>query len=477
MPRGTKVGVLNRIAPGKIFMWDYATARGGFASERCASAGLSALALEDLGAARLERRGHDPRPASGLALERLADDRLAAPCAPRRAPSGRRRRSSRRARRARARAPASSADAGTGARGTAGGGGRAGRRRRGPRSPRASPSTSSAAWPDVEDGVRQRDRRRAALPRASAVRTALGGHDEQRLEPGGRLEARGAAVDVRAITPPSSAAATLSGWPSSSVAWPSRSASSSKMRSAASRPGDERRRARAQPAGQRDVRADPEREAVRRMQARERAHARLRRSRAIVQVGLDGEAPGLHHLELEVQRQRRGERVEARPEVGRGAPARGRRDVDLSRARPARRRRARGSHGTTAPAWASAVCGSLRPWPVSTQTTARRRRRRAQQAGHRRGRGRLAEDALARGEQAVGVEDLVVGHRADRAARRRHRLHRLLPARRVADPDRAGDRLGVRDRLAVHERRGALGLEAEQPRRDAPPRRSRASRR
>ena len=28
MPRGTSVGVLNRIAPGKIFMWDYATAAG-----------------------------------------------------------------------------------------------------------------------------------------------------------------------------------------------------------------------------------------------------------------------------------------------------------------------------------------------------------------------------------------------------------------------------------------------------------------
>jgi hypothetical protein len=41
MPRGTKVGVLNRIAPGKIFMWDYATAKGGFASERCARAGLT----------------------------------------------------------------------------------------------------------------------------------------------------------------------------------------------------------------------------------------------------------------------------------------------------------------------------------------------------------------------------------------------------------------------------------------------------
>ena len=39
MVRGTKVGVLNRIAPGKIFMWDYATAKAGVASERCATAG------------------------------------------------------------------------------------------------------------------------------------------------------------------------------------------------------------------------------------------------------------------------------------------------------------------------------------------------------------------------------------------------------------------------------------------------------
>jgi len=41
MPRGTQVGVLNRIAPGKIFMWDYARSTGGFASERCAQPGLS----------------------------------------------------------------------------------------------------------------------------------------------------------------------------------------------------------------------------------------------------------------------------------------------------------------------------------------------------------------------------------------------------------------------------------------------------
>jgi hypothetical protein len=34
--RGARVALYNRIAPGKIFMWDYATNIGGFASERCA---------------------------------------------------------------------------------------------------------------------------------------------------------------------------------------------------------------------------------------------------------------------------------------------------------------------------------------------------------------------------------------------------------------------------------------------------------
>jgi hypothetical protein len=36
MRRGTPVGLYNVIAPGKIFMWDYATNRGGFASQACA---------------------------------------------------------------------------------------------------------------------------------------------------------------------------------------------------------------------------------------------------------------------------------------------------------------------------------------------------------------------------------------------------------------------------------------------------------
>ena len=125
-----------------------------------------------------------------------------------------------------------------------------------------------------------------------------------------------------------------------------------------------------------------------------------------------------------------------------------------------------GSHGTTAPAWLSAVCGSFRPWPVSTQTTRSAPSTPwASRPGDGRGARRLAEHALVGGQEAVGVEDLLVGDRGDVAARGGEGLHRLLPARGVADPDRARDRLRVRDPLAGDERRGALGLEAEQPRR------------
>src|SRR4051794_15084597 len=86
-----------------------------------------------------------------------------------------------------------------------------------------------------------------------------------------------------------------------------------------------------------------------------------------------------------------------------------------------------------------------------------------QQAGDAGGGRRLAEHALAGGQEAVGVEDLGVRDGGDLAARRGEGLHRLLPTGGVADPDRARDRLRMRDRRAVHERGRALGLEAEQP--------------
>ena len=37
--KGTRVGLYNVIGPGKIFMWDYATNEGGFATRACAQAG------------------------------------------------------------------------------------------------------------------------------------------------------------------------------------------------------------------------------------------------------------------------------------------------------------------------------------------------------------------------------------------------------------------------------------------------------
>ena len=132
----------------------------------------------------------------------------------------------------------------------------------------------------------------------------------------------------------------------------------------------------------------------------------------------------------------------------------------------------------------SAVSGSLRPWPVRTQTTvsgaaspsatgrpcARIPATEAAEAGSQKTPSR-------RGQQAVGVEDLLVGDGGDPAARRGDRRHRLLPARRVADPDRRGDGLRLLDRMAVDQRRRALGLEAVEDRVASRARRSRGARR
>ena len=370
MPRGTKVGVLNRIAPGKIFMWDYATARGGFASERCARPGL--LALEDLGAPRLERGGHDARPALG---PRARAPRLTtASCSVRAqtstvgpapeivAPS---------APSAGARSQRARPTAGTGARGRAGAGGPAGRARRGPRSPRARPSASSAACRALTAASAQRDRRRAAPRAPPRSAPASRGTTSTASRPGGRLEARGAAVGARRRSRRAAPRRRCPGGPRAR----SREREQVGVELEEVVGGQQARRRIAAALEPRPPESgmserDPEREAVGRVQrARSRARTRLRRSRAIAQVGLDREAPGLDDLELEVQRERRGERVEARPEVGRATRARGR----ARRALHLAEHRAldggdSGSHGTTAPAWSSAVCGSLRPWPVSTQT-------------------------------------------------------------------------------------------------------------
>ena len=118
------------------------------------------------------------------------------------------------------------------------------------------------------------------------------------------------------------------------------------------------------------------------------------------------------------------------------------------------------------------MSGSLSPWPVRTQTTdwggaepsttgspwASRPATEAAEAGSQK---TPSLDA----EPAVGLEDLLVADRGDPAARAGERRHRLLPASGVSDPDRRGDRLGVRHRLAVDQRRRAVGLEAVEDRR------------
>ncbi len=149
-----------------------------------------------------------------------------------------------------------------------------------------------------------------------------------------------------------------------------------------------------------------------------RTHRFVRSSGTPGTSQVDRELAGLLHLELECRRQRGGEHVVAGPEVRRGAghaddaapPHRQHRPLDALDVRLAGHdARRRGS---------CAVCGSFSPWPVSTQTT-RALGAVLEQAGDGRGRGRLAEHALARAEQRVGVEDLLVARpRAPRRATR-----------------------------------------------------------
>ena len=103
----------------------------------------------------------------------------------------------------------------------------------------------------------------------------------------------------------------------------------------------------------------------------------------------------------------------------------------------------RSRRGPVGPRWAgserrAAASGSLRPWPVITQTTRAPRSGRSRDERGEAGRGRrLAEDALELGEIAPGSEDLLVGERNDRAARARDRrlgLARGGRARRCGSP-------------------------------------------
>ena len=118
-----------------------------------------------------------------------------------------------------------------------------------------------------------------------------------------------------------------------------------------------------------------------------------------------------------------------------------------TRAPPSRRGRA-APQGTVP---ALAVSGSLRPWPVSTQTIVAPRvdatlGDQLAHAGHRGRDGRLAEDALEAGQVAVGGQDLLVGDGLDAPAGLVARRSAPRHAGRVADADGGRHGLGRRRR-------------------------------
>ena len=135
------------------------------------------------------------------------------------------------------------------------------------------------------------------------------------------------------------------------------------------RAGDDRRGAGAEAAGEWDLAADREREVLGRVQRLEGADAQVASIPRYVEVGDDLEAPCLLHLDLEVELQCGGEHVEARAEIRRrGGHAH--EPAALHQPSTAASTASRSAlQGTTAPAWSSAVWGSLRPCPVRTHTT------------------------------------------------------------------------------------------------------------
>src|SRR4051794_19053282 len=106
------------------------------------------------------------------------------------------------------------------------------------------------------------------------------------------------------------------------------------------------------------------------MQALEGAHDQVVAASGYGELAwVERELPRLLDLQLEEERGRRGEHVVAGPEVGRGG--RGADEpMPHGQANTARSTAARSfSQLSTAGALERAVSGSLRPWPVSTQTT------------------------------------------------------------------------------------------------------------
>ena len=345
-------------------------------------------------AARLESDQHHIGPALADLLKPLDQRRILRLGCTRPARSDRRRRSSRRAPRAPPPARPARRSADTGARGRAGAGDRRARRRSAPSRRWPAPAISLAA--------------RATLCTASAIGTVAGSAARAaRCAPPRRarrapppsptgISNRRTSAPSQITKPPCSAAATLSGWPSISVASAEHVGVQLEDMLGRHQPGDDAGRARPKPPLSGIVEPTRNSKSSAGMQALERAHHQVLAVAPQVQVGDDREPPGLRPPRPSVQRQRRRQHVEAGAEVGRrggypdaaGTPPspqdRALDRAELGLARDHARRPA-----------TSAVSGSLSPWPVSTQTT-----RSAppapctiSPATRRRG-GRLAEDAL-----------------------------------------------------------------------------------
>src|SRR5579859_5590505 len=136
-------------------------------------------------------------------------------------------------------------------------------------------------------------------------------------------------------------------------------------------PGQHGRGARTQAAGQRDLGRNLELKRVGAVEALEPPHDQVGPVLGDIQGTVYGEAARLLDLDLELERQRGGEDVEPRPEVGRGGRDANQPPAPQAHPGPSTARSIASSvasQGTTADAWSSAVWGSFSPWPVRTQT-------------------------------------------------------------------------------------------------------------
>ena len=207
-----------------------------------------------------------------------------------------------------------------------------GRRAPGPRSSRAA----CPRWRRRPPAAPRRERRTRRPRSRPASRD-----DEQRRQPGGRLQAPArpsAQTHNAAVAAPPR---RCPGWPSISRRSAEHVGAELEQVVGGEQPGhDTPRRSSPSPPDSGMSERIRNVEAVGGMQALEAADAPGCAGRGRRRGRSRPRSAGLRDLELQVQRQRRGDHVEARPEVGRGG-----RDADeparfISRARPARRRRA-----------------------------------------------------------------------------------------------------------------------------------------